>query len=610
MSRNFHNVHVYAPTERARDRVIKAVLAFAKREGFERIKSAAGADCVIRLGGRAPWFSIQDDIYGATEIASAVAKATKLSVLEAYCEASAIVSLALFANGRRAGMWAQPGGKPPPGKLAAPLLVQGTPADLAAKWTHGIQQVFPENALAVAAKQLGMRVPQMFGETTLRAVTIALRRKQAAWKPRYQKGAPAFHVGWGSNQGWGGRHMVFEGETDLCHRVHVRSTGGPARGITITFSGSALDDGHLELLSCSHERLHLVRDGNTWRDPDAAIPAGLVEAPDTWQMARREADKARALEGKLEWYLDVSHRALKAGECALLANVATRGGEGAGALDLMVMWKPWRPSVARAGVDDSALFALHRKEHPIAYITLRGSLAEAWAWARPRIEAWAAEHDDRELRVMRNLEVMHRAEAAEGQRVALGPVAPAMPGPTTTFCAQGRTWMFGTASDAPYRMDPREQLAVHLVLFVFNPSTDNAAHLRRFEAICDEAVSEDAACSALVVEQQYRPDPNTTGFEGIAVGDGDPIRIAAWHAQHLRGVDKRIWLSAALVPHLDRAKLPDYAAVTAVGRGLRIQIPDSRTRTELEPLIAALGTLVPTQAEIERWMAARPAQLT
>jgi len=37
MSRNVHNLHVHAPTEKQRARVIKAVLAYAKQEGFERV---------------------------------------------------------------------------------------------------------------------------------------------------------------------------------------------------------------------------------------------------------------------------------------------------------------------------------------------------------------------------------------------------------------------------------------------------------------------------------------------------------------------------------------------------------------------------------------------
>ena len=106
---------------------------------------------------------------------------------------------------------------------------------------RGQRQVFPETALAVAAQHFGITVDRMFGDSVLRGTTIALRRKRAAWVPQYQVGAPKFEVGWGSNQCWGARHLVFEQQLED-HRIHVRSVGGPGRGLSIRLAGSAIDE--------------------------------------------------------------------------------------------------------------------------------------------------------------------------------------------------------------------------------------------------------------------------------------------------------------------------------------------------------------------------------
>jgi hypothetical protein len=606
VSRNFHNLHVHAPTARSRAQVVKAVLAFAKKAGFERVKRASGADRVIRLGGKSPWFSVDDDGYGADDIALAISKATKLAVLEAYCEASAIVLLDLHANGRRAGRWSDAATKRPGNKLVAPLLARGTPAELAAKWDEGIRQVFPETALFNAAMQFGIPLPQLVGERPLRGEVIALRRKSKAWTPRYQTGAPAFYVGWGSNQGWGSRHLVFEDEV-VGQGVEIASTGGPGRGFEVRFSGTALTGGHIELLEVHHDRMKLERDGNsnTWRDPAAKIPAGFVEQPDTFSMGRREGDKARALASKLAWIVRPTYRAIKPGECDLVTTVSTTGGSGTGTNELYVCSKPWRPSSANLRASNSELFSLHRKEHAIAYITLRGSLADAWTWARPHAEAWARERADDALHIMQDFNVVSQGHYDD--RIPFDTIAPAFAGPSTPFRAAGKSWRFGTTTHAPSQMEPHERLAVSLVLFAYDPVNDHSAALAKLEAICDDAIARNVAYSALVVEQQYQPDDTTTGFESICVRDDDPIRVEAWHTTHVRGVDKRVWLSAEHAALLDRAALPDYVTVTPIGRGLRLQVPDDRRRAELEPLITALGALVPTQAEVERWTAARAA---
>lgn len=601
MSRNFHNLHVHAPTERQRERVVRAVLAFAKKSGYEPVARTRAADRVIRIGGKAPWLTITDDGHELEAIAEAVSRATKRPILEAYCEASAIVWLGLHAGGERVGGWSGEGRGKPAKRHVEPLLVKGTPAELAKAFAEGVIQVFPETALAVAAERFGLGVDRMFGDRALRGTTLALRRKQAAWTPRYRTGAPAFEVGFGSNGGWGQRHLVFEGETHL-HRVYVVSVGGPGRGLSLRLSGSAIAKGHVEVVSCKHDAFALEPAGkDTWRDAKAEIPAGLVEHPDAFSLGRRERERAREIVGRRAWYLDVEYRVLKEGACTLALEVTSGEAQATGRLDLQVMWKPWRPSLALDHVDDHTLFHMHHCEHASAHITLRGSLAEAWAWARPRVEAWSAARGDGDLHVTRGGEVLLRERAEEGAP-PFARVAGLIPGPaTTSFQAAGRSYKFGTFAHAPWRMDPREQLVVQLVLATDAPEADLAG----FAEICDEAIRAGAAHSALVEHHLHRPDDETR-WEDITIGGDDgAIKLAAWHETHLRGVDKQIWMSANHAARLDRAALPDHIAVTELGSGLRLEMPEGRRRSELEPLVAALGALVPSRAEVERWTAER-----
>jgi hypothetical protein len=153
-------------------------------------------------------------------------------------------------------------------------------------------------------------------------------------------------------------------------------------------------------------------------------------------------------------------------------------------------------------------------------------------------------------------------------------------------------------------MAPDDELAIQLVLMAYNPQTDNDPLLAALEAICDEAIASGVAYSAVVYEHQYRPD-TTTRFEEISIGDSDLLKLAAWHEAHVRAVDKRLWLSPTHAALLDRTVLPDYVTVTPVGPGLRLRVVDGHTRADLEPLIAALGPLVPSQAEAERWLSTR-----
>ncbi|MBZ5708834.1 hypothetical protein [Nannocystis pusilla] len=484
---------------------------------------------------------------------------------------------------------------------------EGHANELARAFADGLIQIFPETALAVAAERFGLSVEHMFGERALRGTTIALRRKQAAWTPRDQTGDPAFHVDWGSNRSWGSRHLVFEGE--VCKQfLEVRSVGGPGRGLTIRLSGSGIAEGFVELLSCKSDRLELVPEGpHAWGDAKIAIPPGFVEEPDTFSMGRREAERARVLADKRMWPLHLEYRTLKEGECELVAEIASDGSHTSGSLELVVIWKPWRPSLTHSSIGNYALFAMHHREHVSAHITLRGSLAWAWAWASRHVEAWRTAHGDGSLRIERDHEVVFH-EREEAGAPPLDRVTEFMPGPKSPFQVAGSTYLFGTFGYPPRSMDARDQLVVQLVLAAYDRTADHVADIARLEAICDEAIRSGAAYSALLELHQYRPD-DTTRWESITLGGNDePLKIAAWHETHIRGIDRRIWMSTSHAARLDRARLPDHITMTELGGGLRLQMPDERRRGELEPLIAALGALVPSAPELDRWAAERASE--
>lgn len=584
---------------------MRAVLAEAEAAGFERITRTTGADRVIRLGREAPWLTLHDDGHEATRLARAISRAAAVPVLEAACEASAIVSLALHEAGRCVGAWGA-GRRAPASRRVAPLLARGTPAELAEDFAQGLRQVFPETALAVAAARFGIDVARMLGERDPRGTTLALRRKTPLWAPRFRAGEASLGASWGSNQAWGPRHLVFEGEVHL-HRLHVASRGGPGRGLAIRFGGSALAQGHVALVSCAQASLALTPDGPcAWRDPRAVIPAGLVEEPDTFTMGRREAERAYAVRRGLEWYVDVTYRGLRRGDCALWAEVESGGVTSRSAVELAVLWPPWRPSVVAPRTDAYTLFAMHRSEHLSAHITLRGGLAEAWAWARPRVETWAAAQGDRQLRVARAHEVLRSEENARGA-TPLDEVAALLPDACTPFQVDGASYRFGTFAYAPHRPRAGDALVVQLVLSSFDPEGVHAAALADLEALCDEAIRDGVAHSALLEMNQHRPD-DKTHWERVAVpGGDDPLKVAAWHASHVRGVDRHLWLSTPLASHIDHAALPAHVAVTDLGRGVRLKVRDGIPRAALEPLVVALGALVPTQQEVERWEAARGA---
>jgi hypothetical protein len=614
MGRNVHNLHVHVRTPADRVLVEDAVVAYATRAGFERVRRASEADRVIHIAaGRGPWLTLEDDGFDAEALAKAVSSAVAGPVLEAYCEASAIVWLALHVGGRPRGGWGA-GLKAPPARRVAEVLAQGTPAELAEAWRHGQQQTFPEEALVAAATRFGIPVARLLGDTRGRGTTVALRRVKKAWSPQHHDGPPGVEMGYGSNQGYGLRHLVFTGEEEQGY-LSVTSVGGPSRGVSLTFGGSAIAGGHVEIVSVRlRDGAAFVQDGECWRGDDVKVPAGLVERPDVFTLGRREADRFHKAESATLRLIEVIYRARREGECVLETTLQTGALVHTCTLELMVMWQPWRPRAALPSVENHTLFAMHRSEHVNAHITLRGALSEAWAWARPHLERWCARQGDANLRVSVGGEVVINAPAhddASAPSPAFADLAAVLPDARTPIQAAGRSFLFGTFYAEPWNMDPRERLTVQLVLCAKGDRNDDDVlmnHTAALEALCDDAIRSGAAHSAIVSWHQYRPSDETP-WEQITVRQSEALALAAWHETHVRGVDKRLWLSEALAARVDREALARHVTVTAVGAGLRLQLSDDRPRAHLEAVAELLGALVPTEAEAERWLAQRPQAL-
>jgi hypothetical protein len=218
----------------------------------------------------------------------------------------------------------------------------------------------------------------------------------------------------------------------------------------------------------------------------------------------------------------------------------------------------------------------------------------------------------------RYLRVLRDGDVVLDERTAIEPGADAplpwdrvsghFPDAHTPLQVRGAGYRFGTCSFAPRDMDPRESLAVQLVLWGESGDDDGAALLATLGAIADDAIARGAAHSAVLAEQQYVPEEQTA-WEEITVRDDTPLRLAAWHETHVRGLDKRIGMSAEHARRVDRAAIARHAEVTDLGRGIRITIDPERPRRDLEPLIAVLGPLLPSDASVEAFELERAAQL-
>ena len=263
-----------------------------------------------------------------------------------------------------------------------------------------------------------------------------------------------------------------------------------------------------------------------------------------------------------------------------------------------IHWQPWRPATSRE-TDPHRLFNMHRSEHIQAHITLRGTLAEAWQWARPHVEEWCAAENDKLLSVMRgDDEVLFRENRYEQPVLSYAKLAELVPSSRDVpFIASGETFLFGTFRFKPWRMNATDQFVVQLVLGGQSPDD---AMFARVTAICDEAMANGLAYSALVASHHDAPGEKTA-WEDITVTDDHPLKMVSWHERHLRGIDKRIWLSAEHAALVDLTALANHATVSSIGSGIAITVPDDRPRSTLAPLEELLRDLLPHETTIDTW---------
>lgn len=595
MSRNFHNLHARVASAEDRDAVVEAVVAHLQREGFERVPRASQADRVVRMGISKEWISLEDDGWEIGAIARAVAKQVPLSLLEAGCEASAVVSLSLYVDGKHRGGWGE--GRLPAKRWVEPLLREGNAAELAAAWELGAQQVFPETALAEAAKRFGLPVERMFGDDMARMRSLYFRRANQRWKPEWNTDAPSFEVLAGGNGQLGGKHLAFEGLATSV-RVLVRSTGGPSTGLIVRVAGSAIERGLLEVVDISQTDSKLVRMDDAWHDAHAKLGATLRNEPNLWELARKERERIQALTQDCERYVHVEMRARERGEGDLRVTIESGGARAEDVVEVAVMWRPWRPRSADATIHDDALFEMHRAEHLQAHITLRGDLRTKWEWARPHIEAWAKAHGETALRVIRDEEVILRESLDEYADEPQPPlswaeVANLLPEGDVAFQVAGRHFLFGTFSYPSNDRDRSDPLMHQLVLGAGTGDRETEL-LAQASAIADDAFMHERAHSALVALHRSAPSERTAWENITGSSSNAALAQESWHERHVRGVDKRMWISHEHATRIDRAELARHATVTEVGSGLRLTVADSTPRRQLEPLEIALSSLLPT----------------
>lgn len=621
MSRNFHTLHVHVgASEQAsasRDAVIAVLRDHLEKQGFELIRSAMSADRAVRISRpRAGWITITDDGHGIDELTKHVARATKLPALEAYCEASAIVWLALHHRGKLAGGWGDQDGTPS-AKSVTPLLAIGTAAELCTAWDDARRQVFPETALAVAAKRFGLDVARVFDEATTRGTTLAVRRKRAAWTPVLAKGPPRFEIGFGSNQGYGPSHLVFVERTVELTPI-VRSIAGAGRGLTLAFGGDAIDRSLFvpervtvqPLAGAEKQWTAEVRDGRAHL-PDVKIVAGLVEQPDTFSLTRREADRARNLAWRTELRITITGRTKVEGTGTLRMGAGAGNADpiDEGALSLAVLFQPFRPRHAESA-DDHALFEMHQRTRRFVTISLDRPIIEAFPWARAAIARWCeATNASGQLALFVDGRVVESGVIGDGEITSLtlldSVAAHLEASPEAWIQLRGPGFAFGHVEYAPYRRLVDEPPAVVLTLDEA-ASSDHEALAR---ALADEAMRDGLGLGALLARWRYAPANGMTCWEQVTIGSAEAARYCDWHREQIRGLDHDgVWLGPAHLARIDRARIPAHVESCELGPALRLTMSRERPRADLAALEEALGPLLPSRPAAEAWESARALQ--
>jgi hypothetical protein len=261
MGRFFTNVHVRpsAPSRDTRAAVIAALEARATADGFKPVSADEDSDRLIAIGTAAPsgWTAVVDeetesqDTAALEQLAKTLSKAADGYAVSVLIHDSDVLDLRLFRNGRRLDHFVNQPDYFSKGALSAKArrAVQGN----AATWAPLLRDDgsiaalerafrgtprFAEDTLAEIANLLGFGSGYDVGASDLREELVQgfeIRRfagheagaPAARGEPRFQPSAwtPALTLSVGELLHWS---------------MAVSNTGGPARGVALEISGSAI----------------------------------------------------------------------------------------------------------------------------------------------------------------------------------------------------------------------------------------------------------------------------------------------------------------------------------------------------------------------------------
>lgn len=617
MGRSFHNVHVRADDASP---VVDALWRYLDAEGFEPVRRGDQADRTVRLSSpRRGWISLDDDGGDATRLAGIVTEESTRAAVEAYCEASAIVWMALHRGGRLVGGWGierdlTPDPERDEGLPAEPAVTEPSQSDLdalgvrgldaaalSARWHESIREVFPEAALAVAAKALGLDVDRVFGERQLRATILRARRTRSRWTPRFEDGPPRVGATARAPDG------AFVGH-DLTVDLSLVSLGGAARRVELEFAWREPEANGLVTL-----RRAVLADGRAVpleaRGPttlDLALGAALTGTLDRAALTRRELDRANALSAAATAHLRLEGRAHREGRGTLDITARLAGSAAADvAVALEVHPRPWRPRRALptgdTPADERRFLALQTRALRFATVIFAGGLAEAWGFARAHIAQ--LDRPVGGLVVGRQVVAHDLAQAVE----RLDALSRAQPPPPWISLHAPYGCAFGNLSVEPYRAYEGEEPAFALTV---TAEPDDDATL---PALCDEAMRAGVALSALAATWERAPQLSQTVWEDLTLPFTDATRFRSWHTERVRGIDHDgLWLGRAHLARVDLSTLPACAELTPLTNAdgarvaARIRVPRDAGTDGLRALELALDPMLPSREAAEAWSALHP----
>ena len=308
MGRFFTNVHVRpsAPSRDAREAVVAALESRAAADGFRSVSADQPFDRVIAIGDAdtSGWTAILDedtesqDTSTLDHLAKTLSKAVDGYAVSVLVHDSDVLDLRLFKNGRRLDHFVNQPDYFADGSIStrARRAVQGhaeawapvlrSDASIAAlEQAFRGTPLFAEETLNVIAKLLGLGSGYDLGASDLKEQVVPgfeIRRfagpasdaPGTSGEPRFEPGAwtPALTLSIGEPLRWSSA---------------VRNTGGPARGVALEISGSAIDRGSVQLtqavcavVRADHDVDRAVRDLEIQNGLARAIfPEVVIPAP-------------------------------------------------------------------------------------------------------------------------------------------------------------------------------------------------------------------------------------------------------------------------------------------------------------------------------------------